>query len=93
MHMSDHCDLCLILDPRSSVIKATLVTCEKSIAHFDSIKHHRFSKGPPASSCSNTGPMRGGPYWISRENKVMALVLWPLMGGFFEGKLNLNKNT
>ena len=50
------------------MIKVTLVTCEKSVVQFDSTKHHRFSPGTPVSSYSNTGPMRGGPYWASREN-------------------------
>ena len=38
------------------------ITCEKSTVQFDSTKHRRFSPGTPASSCSNTGSMRGGPY-------------------------------
>ena len=38
---------------------------------FDSIKHRRFSPGTPVSSCTNTGPMRDGPYWTSRENSLV----------------------
>ena len=47
-----------------------LVTCEKSVVPFDSTKHRRFSPATPVSSCSNTGPMRGGPYWTSREDSL-----------------------
>ena len=46
------------------------VTREKSVVQFDFTKHHRFSPGTPVSSCSNTGPMWGGPYWTSRENSL-----------------------
>ena len=56
------------LAPYSYLIKINLVTCEKSVAQFVSTKHRRFSPGTPVSSCRNTGPMRGGPYWTSREN-------------------------
>ena len=41
-------------------LSLTLVTCEKSDVQFDSTKRRRFSPGTPVSSCSNTGPMRGG---------------------------------
>ena len=50
------------------LIKVTFVTCEKSAVQFDSTKRRRFSPGTPVSSCINTGPMRDGPYWTSREN-------------------------
>ena len=33
---------------------------------FDSTKHRGFSPGTPVCSCTNTGPMRDGPYWTSR---------------------------
>ena len=52
----------------SYLIKVTSVTCEKSVVQFDSTKHRRFSLGTQVFSCSNTGPMRGGPYWTCREN-------------------------
>ena len=54
--------------PCRYLIKVIFVTCEKSVVQFDSTKHHRFSPGTPVSSFSNTGPMRGGPYWNSRGN-------------------------
>ena len=54
--------------PRVSYI--TMVTCEKSVVQFVSTKHRRFSPSTLVSSCSNTGPMRGGPYWTSRENSL-----------------------
>ena len=38
---------------------------------FDSTKHRRFSPGTPVSSCTNTGPMRDGPYRTSRENSLV----------------------
>ena len=44
------------------------ITCEKSTVQFDCTKHRRFSLGTPASSCSNTGSMWGGPDPTSREN-------------------------
>ena len=50
------------------LIKVTFVTFEKNVLQFDSTKRRRFSPGTPVSSCINTGPMRGGPYWTSREN-------------------------
>ena len=34
-----------------------LVTCEKCVVQFDSIKHRRFSPGTHVSSCTNTGPI------------------------------------
>ena len=52
------------------LIKVTFVTCEKSVVQFDSTKHRRFSPGTPVSSCSNIGPMRGGPYWTFREKSL-----------------------
>ena len=55
-------DCSSIPPPCSYLIKVTFVTCEKSVVQFDSIKHRRFSPDTPVSSCSNTGPMRGGPY-------------------------------
>ena len=45
----------------SYLIKVMLITCEKTVGRFDSTKHRRFSPGTPVSSCSNTGPMKGGP--------------------------------
>ena len=54
----------------SYLIKITLVTCEKHVTQFVSTKHCRFSPGTPVSSCSNTGPMRGGLFWTSRENSL-----------------------
>ena len=65
--VSHHCNSGSIPAPCSHLIKITLVTCEKNVVHFDSTKHRRFSPGTPIS-CSNTGPMWGGPYWSSREN-------------------------
>ena len=38
---------------------------------FDSTKHRRFSPGTPVSSSTNTGPMRDGTYWTSRENSLV----------------------
>ena len=35
------------------LIKATLVTCEKSVIQSDCAKHSRFSPGAPDSLCSN----------------------------------------
>ena len=55
----------------SYLIKVTLITCEKSVVQFDSTKHRRFSLGTPVSSCNNTEPMRGGPYWTSKENSLV----------------------
>ena len=57
-----HCDLGLIPAPHGYLIKVTLVTCEKSVVQFVSTNDHRFSLGTPVSPCSDTGPMRGGPY-------------------------------
>ena len=51
----------------------TLVTREKSVVQSDSAKHHKFSPGTPVSSCSNTGPMTGGPYSTSRENSLVII--------------------
>ena len=48
----------------------TLVACEKS-KQFDSTKHRRFSPVAPVSSCTNTVPMRDGPYWTSSENSLV----------------------
>ena len=45
-------------------------TCEKNIVQFDTTKHRSFSPATPVSSCSNTGPMRNGPYWTSKENSL-----------------------
>ena len=59
--VSHHSDSGWIPAPCSSLIKVTLVTCEKSVVQFDSTKHRRFSPGTLVSSCSNTGPVRGGP--------------------------------
>ena len=42
----------------------------KSVVQFDSTKRRRFSPGTPVSSGSNTGPMRGVPYWTSEENSL-----------------------
>ena len=67
---SHHCDKGSISAPCSYLNKITLVICDKSVVQFDSTKHRRFSSGTPVSSCSNTGPMRGGPYWTSRENNL-----------------------
>ena len=69
-HVSHHCDWGSIPVPCSYLIEVTLVTYEKSIVYFDSTKHRRFSPGTQVSSCSNTGPMRGGPCWTSRENSL-----------------------
>ena len=66
--VSHQCDSGSIPAPCGYLIKITLVTCEKSVVKFDSTKHRRFTPGIPVSSCSNTGSMRGGPYWTSREN-------------------------
>ena len=58
--------------PYSYLIKVTLVTREKSDVQFDSTKHRRvFSE----SSCSSTGPMRGGPYGISWKNSLARRVI------------------
>ena len=54
----------------SYLIKVALVMCWKSVLQFVSSKYRRFSPGSPISSCSNTGPMNGGPYWTSRENSL-----------------------
>ena len=54
----------------SFLVKITLVTCEKSVVQFVSTKHRRFSPGTQVSLSSDTGPMRGGPYWTSRENSL-----------------------
>ena len=69
-HVRHDCDSGSIPTPCNYLIKVTLVTCEKSIIQFDSTKHRRFSLGTPASFCSNTRPVRGGPYWTSRENSL-----------------------
>ena len=54
--------------PCSYLVKVTfLVSCEKSVDQLDSTKHCRFSPGTPDVSCSNCGPMRGGPYGTSWE--------------------------
>ena len=62
VHVSPTTDLDLIPAPCSYLIKVTFVTCENNVVQFDPTKHRRFSPGTPVSSCSNTGPMRGGPY-------------------------------
>ena len=55
--------LCTCLSPlllgldSGFVIKATFVTCEKSVVQSDSTKHRKFSPGTPVSPCSNTRPM------------------------------------
>ena len=68
--VSHYCDWGSIPAAGSNLIKVALVTCEKSVFQFDSIKHRRFFPGTPVSSCHNTGPMRVGPYWTSRENSA-----------------------
>ena len=68
VHVSLTTDHGSIPAPCNNLIKVTLVSCEKTVVQFDSTKHRRFSPGTPVSSCSNTGPMRGDPYWTSREN-------------------------
>ena len=68
--VSHHRDLGSIPDSCSYLIKVTFVTCEKSVVHFVYTKHCWFSLGTQVSSCSNIGPMRGGPYWTSRENSL-----------------------
>ena len=70
VHVSHHCDYGLILVPCSYLNKVTFVTCEKSVVQFDSTKHHMFPLGSLVSSCSNNGSIRGGPYWIPRENSL-----------------------
>ena len=67
VRVSHHSDQGSIPAPCSYVIKVAFVTCEKSIVQFNSTKLRRFTPGTPVFSCSNTGPMRGGPYWTSRE--------------------------
>ena len=47
----------------------------KECFQFHSAKCHRFSLGPPVSCCSNTGPIRVGPYWISREYSLKLIEL------------------
>ena len=48
------------------LIKVTLVTHEKSFVQFDSSKNRRgFCLGTPVSTCSDSGTIRCGPYWIS----------------------------
>ena len=54
---------------RSRLITVIHAACEKSIDKFKSTKHRRFFPGTLASSCSNTGLMRGGPYWTSMESR------------------------
>ena len=68
--VSHHCDKGLIPAPCGYVIKITFVTCEKSVVQFVPIKYRRFSPGTPVFSCSNTGPMSGGPYLTFRENTL-----------------------
>ena len=68
--VSHHCDQGSIPAPYGYQIEVTLVTYEKSVVQFVSTKHRRFSPGTPVSSCTNIGPMRGGPYWASRENSL-----------------------
>ena len=70
--VSHHGDLGSGLAPCNHLSKVTLVTCEKSVVQFFSTKHRRFSPDTPISPCSNTEPMRGGPYWTSRENSLLA---------------------
>ena len=41
---------------------------EKIVVQFDFTKHRRFSPGTRVSSRSNAGPIRGAPFWTSREN-------------------------
>ena len=65
-----HCNSGSIPAPCSYLVKITLVTFEKSVVQFVSTKHRRFSPSTPVSSCSNTGSMRGGPYWTSKENSL-----------------------
>ena len=48
--------------------------CEKSVSSLILPKHRRFSTGTPVSSCTNTRPMRDGPYWTSRENSLVMTV-------------------
>ena len=52
----------------SLVSRWKLFFSEKNVVQFDSTKHRSFSPGTSVSSCSNTGPMRGDPYWTSKEN-------------------------
>ena len=61
----------------SYLVKVTFVICETSVVQFDFIKNHRFSPGTPVSSCSDTGPMRGGPYWTSRKNSSESRLGYP----------------
>ena len=46
-------------------LKTNTTKYETSVVQFDLTKHCRFSPGTPVSSCSNTGPMWGGPYWTT----------------------------
>ena len=48
--------------PCGYLAKITLVACEYNLVQFDPTEDCRFSPGTPVSSCSNTGPMRVGPY-------------------------------
>ena len=66
--VSYHCDKGSISAPCRYLINATVITCGKSVAHFNSTKYRRFSPSTPVSSCSNTEPMRGGADWTSRVN-------------------------
>ena len=68
VHVSLTTDWGSIPASRSYLIKVTFLTCEKSVVQFDSTRHRRFSPSTLVSSCSNTGPMKGGHYWTSREN-------------------------
>ena len=70
VRVSHHFDYGSLPAPGRYLIKVIFVTCWKSVVDFDSTKHSRLSLGTPVSSCSNTGPMRGGPYWTSRENNL-----------------------
>ena len=42
-----------------------------AVIQFDSTKHRIFSPGTPVSSCTNTEPIRDGPFWTSRENSLV----------------------
>ena len=65
------CDQGSIPVPCTCPIKVTLVVREKSVVQFDSTRHRWFTPDTAVSSSySNTARMRGGPYWISKENSL-----------------------
>ena len=65
-----HCDLGSIPAPCSCLVKVSLSHVRRVLSTLTLPSIAGFSLGTPVSSCSNTGPLRGGPYWTSRESSL-----------------------